>query len=83
MQDLSYRFDVSQSTVSRVFLSRMTVMDVRLTPLIAWSESEELWCIRCLNVSNSSLEKTNKQTKQKTTTTAITIDCFEIVTERP
>ena len=33
-QDLAYRFDVSQSIVSRVFLSWMTVMDIRLTPLI-------------------------------------------------
>ena len=40
-QDLAYRFDVSQSTVSTVFLSWMTVMDIRLTPLI--ERREELW----------------------------------------
>ena len=40
-QDLAYRFDVSQSTVSTVFLSWMTVMNIRLTPLI--ERREELW----------------------------------------
>ena len=40
-QDLAYRFDVSQSTVSTVFLSWMTVMDIRLTLLI--ERREELW----------------------------------------
>ena len=71
-QDLAYRFDVSQSTVSRVFLSWMTVMDIRLTPLIAWPEREELWRTmpRCFQYA---FEK-------KTT---IIIDCFEIFIERP
>ena len=49
--DLTYRFDVSHSTVSRVFLSWMTVMDIRLTPLI--ERREELWrtMSRCFQYS--------------------------------
>ena len=42
-QDVAYRFDVNQSTVSRVFLSWMTVTDVRLTWLIVWPEREAFW----------------------------------------
>ena len=71
-QDLAYRFDVNQSTVSRVFLSWMTLMDVRLTPLIVWPEREALWRTRpkCFEFSFG----------KKTT---IIIDCFEIYIERP
>ena len=69
-QYLAYRFDVSQSTVSRVLLSLMTVMDIRLTPLI--ERSEELWRTmpRCFHYSF---------VKKAT----IIIDCFEIFIERP
>ncbi|XP_065068781.1 uncharacterized protein LOC135694051 [Rhopilema esculentum] len=42
-QDLAYRFGVSVPTVSRIFLSWITVMEVRLQPLIYWPEREELW----------------------------------------
>ena len=30
-------------TVSRTFNARLTVMDVRLSPLIKWPKREELW----------------------------------------
>ena len=48
--DLAYRFEVSLSTVSRVFKAWMEVLDVRLSPLISWPEREELWrkMPRCL-----------------------------------
>lgn len=41
-QAVAYRFDVSQSIVSRIFLSWVTVMDIQLIPLIVWPEREEL-----------------------------------------
>ena len=71
-QDLAYRFDVSQSTVSRMFfLLWITVMDVRLTPLIVWPEREEVLRTmpRCFQYSFG--KNTN-----------IIIDCFEICIER-
>ena len=37
--DLAYRFGVSISTVSRIFSSWLTTMDIRLSPLIYWPES--------------------------------------------
>ena len=43
LQDLAFRFGVSLSTVSRTFTSWLTVIDVRLSPLIRWSERDELW----------------------------------------
>lgn len=41
-QDLSYRFNVSLSTVSRIFSAWMVALDVRLAPLINWPEREDL-----------------------------------------
>ena len=43
LQDLAHRFDISLSPVSRIFSAWMTVMDIRLSPLISWSEREDLW----------------------------------------
>ena len=43
LQDLAFRFGVSLSTVSRTFTAWLTVMDVRLSPLIRWPERDELW----------------------------------------
>ena len=40
--DLAYRFEVSLSTVSRVFKAWMEVLDVRLSPIISWPERKEL-----------------------------------------
>ena len=71
-QDLAYRFDVSQPTVSRIFWSWMIVMDARLSPLLKWPEREEI--IRtmpaCFEYSFGS----------KVT---VIIDCFEVFIERP
>ena len=71
-QDLAYRFDISQSTVSRIFFSWMTVLDGRLSPLIVWPEREELW---------RTMPKCFEYSFGKRTT--IIIDCFEIYIERP
>ena len=41
--DLAYRFRVSISTVSRIFLCWLTTMDLRVSPFIYWPERVELW----------------------------------------
>ena len=71
-KDLSYRFDVSLPTVSRVFTAWMVALDVRLSPLIKWPDREDLWRTmpQCFQVSFG----------QKTT---VIIDCFEIFICRP
>ena len=72
MQDLAYRVSVSRSTVSRIFLAWMVVMDVRLSPVISWPERENLWRTmpQCFQYSFG-----NRAT--------VIIDCFEIFINRP
>ena len=72
LQDLAFRFGVSLSTVSRTFTAWLTVMDVRLSPLIRWPERDELWCTMPLCFQFSFGKKTT-----------IIIDCFEVSIERP
>ena len=43
LEDLAYRFNVSVSTISRVFLAWMVAMNTRLSPLIKWPDREDLW----------------------------------------
>ncbi|CAB4043829.1 partial, partial [Paramuricea clavata] len=71
-EDLAYRFGISVPTVSRIFLSWMIVMDVRLSPLIKWPEREDLWRTmpQCFQFSFG----------HKTT---VIIDCFEVFIDRP
>ena len=70
--DLAYRFGVSISTVSRIFSSWLTTMEIRLSPLIYWPEREELWQTmpQCFQYSFG----------KKTT---VIIDCFEVFIEKP
>ena len=72
MQDLAYRFNISRSTVSRIFLAWMCVMDVRLMPLIVWPERQDLI-------------RTMPQCFQESFGTKVTviIDCFEVFVDRP
>ena len=72
LQDLAYRFDISLSTVSRILSAWMTVMDVRLSPLISWPEREDLW---------RTIPKCFQYSFGKTTT--VIIDCFEVFIEKP
>ena len=71
-QDLPYRFDIFLSTVSRICLAWMIVMDIRLSPLINWPEREDLWRTmpKCFQYSFG---------KKPT----VIIDCSEIFIERP
>ena len=42
-QDLAYRFEILISTVSRIMLEWLTMMDIHLSPLISWPDREDLW----------------------------------------
>ena len=72
LQYLAYRFGVSLPTVSRTFTAWLTVMVVRLSPLIRWPEREELW---------HTMPMCFQFTFGKKTT--IIIDCFEVFIELP
>ena len=69
---LSYEFNVSQSTVSRVFTDVIDVMYVRMKPLVVWPEREEL-------------RKTMPMQFRKYfgVKCVIIIDCFEVFIDRP
>ena len=43
LNDLGYRFNVSKTTASTVFLKWLDIMFVRLKPLIKWPEREQFW----------------------------------------
>lgn len=71
-QDLAYRFGISQSTVSKTFVSVIHVLYVRLKSLIYWPRRDELW---------KSMPITFRQHFGSKVT--VIIDCFEIFIERP
>ena len=58
--------------VSRTFSTWLTVMDIRLSPIIRWPERDQLWHTMPLCFQFSFGKKTT-----------IIIDCFEIFIERP
>ena len=68
---LAYRFGISPSTVSRIFLKWLKQMDLRLSNLIMWPDRDALRK-RCRMFSRSFWKKV-----------AIIIDCFEIFLDRP
>ena len=72
IEDLSYHFGVSVSSVSRILLKWLKQMDIRLQDLIIWLEGEELQRTmpECFKVLFG-------------TKVAIIIDCFEVFIERP
>ena len=72
VQDLTYRSDISLSTVSRIFSAWMTVMDIRLSPLISRLEREDLW---------RTMPKCFQYSFGKKAT--VMIDCFEVFIEKP
>jgi len=71
-QDLAYRFDVHASTISRILLKWLTLMDIRLRPLIMWPERE--------NLRKTTPECFRAEFGDKV---AVIIDCFEVFIERP
>ncbi|XP_038068667.1 uncharacterized protein LOC119738024 [Patiria miniata] len=70
--DLAYRFDVAQSTISRVFKLTLDVLFTRLNHFILWPEREELR----LAMPMQFREHFGKRV-------AVIIDCFEIFIDRP
>lgn len=71
-QDLAYRFNVSLTTVSRIFSSWMVVMDAKLSNLIFWPEREQLWNTMPICFQYAFGKKVT-----------VVIDCFEVFIERP
>lgn len=72
VQFLGYMFGVSTSTVSRVFMNVINIMNVRLVPLmVSWPEREQL---------RKTLPMTFRQTFKHC---VCIIDCFEVFIEQP
>lgn len=70
--DLAYRLKTSSSMVSQILSTWLTVMDVRLAPLVKWPDRDELYRTmpRCF------LDSFGRKT-------TVIIDCFEIFIDRP
>lgn len=71
VQDLSYRFGIHSSTVTRVFQSCIDTMFIAMKFLVRWPTREEL---------RLTLPTTFKN---KFSSCAVILDCFEIFIERP
>jgi len=72
MDDLGYRFNVSNATISRIFLKWMKQLDMKLKGLIIWPDRE------ALQKSMPSCFRESFGTK-----VVVIIDCFELFIERP
>ena len=73
LKDLAFRFGVSLSTILLVFFSSwMIALDVRLAPLVAWPDRDDLW-------------RTMPQCFQESfgRNLSAIIDCFEVFVNRP
>ena len=69
---LAYRLKISSSSVSRILVSWLTVMDLRLSPLIKWPSREELY----KTMPKCFLDSFGRKI-------TVIIDCFEIFIDRP
>ncbi len=72
LKDLAYRFDLSVSTVSRIFAKWLSIMDVRLSFLVQWPDRESLW---------KTMPQCFRENFGKSVT--VIIDCFEVFIDRP
>ena len=72
LNDLAYRFDVSKSTASTVFLKWIDIMFIRVRLLIRWPDREQLW--------ETTLLCFRKHFKTKV---VIIVDCFEVFIDKP
>ena len=72
IQDLAYRFDISKSTASKVFLKWIDIMYVGTNFLIRWPERDEL--VATMPLSFRQYFKTK---------VAVVIDCFEVFINKP
>lgn len=71
-QYLAYKFSVSASTVSKIFLNVLDILFIRLKPLIHWPDRESLRKTMPLEFKKHFGNKV-----------AVIIDCFEVFIERP
>ena len=69
---LSMRFQVSKTTVSRIFLDMLEVLYVYLKPLINWPERPELQ----ISMPQCFIDSFGKKI-------AVVIDCFELYIDQP
>ncbi|XP_028403929.1 uncharacterized protein LOC114526517 [Dendronephthya gigantea] len=72
LKDLGYRFNVSLSTVSRIWHKVITVMHQRVKFLIDWPQREFLQATMPMDFRNAFGSKV-----------VVIIDCFEVYIERP
>lgn len=72
IQDLAYRFSVSVSTISRIFLKWLSTMDRRLSLLVLWPDRDALMKTMPVCFQSSFGKKV-----------AVILDCFEVFLERP
>ena len=72
MEDLAYRFRISVTTVSRIFLKWLRKMDLRLQDLIIWPDRDVLQKTMPVCFQTSFGKKV-----------AVIIDCFEIFIDKP
>ena len=70
-QDLAYRFQISQPTVSRIIHKWITVMSARLSYLIHWPDRDSL---------RKTMPSCFKESFEKC---VVILDCFEIFIEKP
>ena len=71
IQDIAFRFNVHNSTISRVFLRVINILHVKLKPLIRWPDRD-------------SLKKTMPMSfRQHFPSCVVIIDCFEVFLDRP
>ena len=70
-QDLAYRFDISQSTVSRIFRKWLPILSSRLSFLIKWPAREDLY---------KTMPTCFKEFFPKC---VVVIDCYEVFMEKP
>ena len=72
LNDIAYRFSISKTTASSVFLRWLDIMFVKLAPLIKWPERDPLWETTPLSFR-----------KHFKTKVVIIIDCFEVFINKP
>jgi len=72
IDDLGYCFNISNATVSWIFLKWMKLLDIKLKSLIIWPDREAL--------RKSMLQCSRESFGSKV---AVIIDCFEVFIERP
>ena len=70
--DLSKCFQVSKTTVSRIFLGMLEVLYIYLKPLINWPERPELQ----ISIPQFSIDNFGRKM-------TVIIDCFELYMDQP